>query len=240
MLNVQEAVSNLRDQLHKRNSKIQGKIEELRTEASKVESKINNLMQELIQYDMDDDLKGQDKTNKELGLLRARYEDLVSRIQAYEDGRGDTGFIRTELAKIFDIAITLQEQRVKELEAKTAEMDQILEDIKNLQKKIKDIDTENLILRNGQNRDQREITSLLKYIEPRQIAIGKEIRYLEAFANGESKEMLEQYLEKPKVPWQPPEQVFEYAKETHTKECLNQTPKPVVHRNLLVSEVHNV
>ena len=133
-----------------------------------------------------------------------------------------TLFIRGRLPEIFEVAGKEEQKRVDETKVKTAEVEDINQEIVILNQKQKEVDREVIILEQKQkdiiqgiaslnqrtkdlgdwqrlsnsqsNLGKKKIISLLKYLEPRKIEPGKEIAYLVAFSEGANSEYLKAFL----------------------------------------------
>jgi chromosome segregation ATPase len=203
---VGNAVSALRSEIDKRNSSIKQKITSLESEASATQATIDQLMRNLVDREMAGDIQGQEKAEKDVAMLRQVYNDLAGRVQAYQATLADPGFIRPGLKSIFELANYAQQERVQEDARKNAEIQTLEQQLLDLREKLLQLHGSARASSQQQQRDLREIASLLPLIERRPIEQDQEVPYLRAFTQGATPEMLERYLARTSPGWAPQQQ----------------------------------
>ncbi len=201
---VANAVSELRSEVDKRNSSIKAKITSLEAEAASAQASIDRLMRSLVDSELAGDVQGQEKAEKDVAKLRQVYGDLVDRIQAYRCTLTDPGFIRPGLKSIFELANYAQQERIQEDAKKNAEIQALEKQLLDLREKLLQMHGSARSSSHELKRDQQEIASLLPLIEQRPVE--NPITYLQAFAQGATPEMLEQYLSRPEPALTPQQQ----------------------------------
>lgn len=195
MSKVKEAVDSLLGEVAKRDAKIQEKINGLQKDAAEVKNSIDGLMHELVNYDLADDEQGQAASNKKISKQRSILDDIQERIKAYKNVLNDPEIIKSQLPIIINIARQEQENRRKVMKQKTDQKLQLEADIKNLKQRLESLTAEINSLTGSP--EANDLIPLLKYIEARPIKRDSERRYLSAYLNGVTGELLEQYIEVP-------------------------------------------
>jgi len=105
-------------------------------------------------------------------------------------------FMQGKLPTIFKIVDKQERKRIRDLEAKIAEMNRANREMATLQQKVKDLDSCVQSSFENQNSNKQKVISLLSYIETREIEPGSELEYLVAFAEGAKAEYLEKFIVK--------------------------------------------
>jgi cell division septum initiation protein DivIVA len=196
-MTVGQAVADLRNEIHKRNEAIQSKIHGLEHEATSEKVQIEKLVNDLIAQEAAGDTKGQAETEKLLAQMRSRQENIKSQIEVFTASLADKGFVRPGLKEVFELANYAQEERVQEDARKNAEIQTLEQQLLDLREKLLQLHGSARASSQQQQRDLREIASLLPLIERRPIEQDQEVPYLRAFTQGARTEALEQYLSRP-------------------------------------------
>lgn len=223
---VQEVVSNLLADINKRNSKIQEKISALQDEVNNHKNSIDGLMRELVNCDLAGDEKGQEAANKKIAQLKAKLDDILSRIAAYKGASVDQSIIQAWIPKVIEVAKKESDDRYNDLDKKKEQRDKLEQEIKDKQKELDALDNEWSRLRNQS--EAKAMLPLLKYIEPRKIKFLQEESYLRAIINGHSGEFLDQYIEPPREEYGIERKVTHVGPSPEEREAARQPgPEPV-------------
>lgn len=192
---VANAVSELRFEAEKRNEQIRSTINALEREAAGGKVLIDQFMNDLVAFEMAGDEKGQSETEKKLVLLRTRQADIQDHLKAYRGTLANTSFIRPGLKKVFEVADAAQQERIQENARENAATQILEQQLLDLREKLLQLHGSARFSSHEQQRDLREIASLLALIEQRPVE--NPIAYLQSLAQGATTEMLEQYLSRP-------------------------------------------
>ena len=205
---VSTAVSELIDQAYTRETLVKQKIVKLEAQVLTEKATISQLMKNLIDAEMAED-EEQAAINKELVQHRTTYGGLEEKIRAYRESLDDKCFLRDGVVNVFEIAQSAKEQRYAESKARSEEVELINKQISELIERRDKLTLESRYIRTRDNVDEQTITSLFKYVENRPISFGDALNYLRSFADGASREELEQRFVigiKQKQAWIPPYQ----------------------------------
>ncbi|WP_407308772.1 hypothetical protein [Desulfosporosinus sp. SB140] len=236
---ISEAVNELINQIHSREASIKNKISELQAQATKEKTLISQLTRDLVTAEMAGDGKAQLDINNQLIKCKQNYDGLSDRIKGYEDALNDKGFIRLQLPGIFEVLDRGKEKLAQERQAKSKELEDILEGIKHLEEQANVLRREAQTFTYQSSSIENTVASLVKYVEPRRVERGHELDYLRLFSEGSKAEYLEAFIEKPadNRPAPIPHQTFGVVKANPFSQEIKQPSEP---RNLMMSEHHRV
>jgi len=149
---------------NQRINKINGKIEIIDSKIQKAKEQINLLEDECVNCDLDENISGKEKAEQSITSLRRDLENIEGQRSAFERLKcNDKGAI----AK----ALKVQKEAAKEVSKVTSlffgkieESKKLEEEIKIIEKKIKDIGCEIEILRREPNSIADEVIKIEKYI----------------------------------------------------------------------------
>lgn len=194
MSKLQEVVNDLLEQMQKRNNKIQQKIRDYENQESKVNGTIDDLVRKLIEYDLADDVAGQEDTNKKITQQKELLDDIHAKISAYKDAINDPEIVKSKMPDIITLAKKERVNRNQATEQKRTQKQKFEKDMETLKQQIESIDKEIHLLVESQ--ETKVLVPLLKYIEERPIKYNGEKGYLACLISGET-DKLDQYIEVP-------------------------------------------
>ncbi len=225
MENLKSRVDSLISQVNSINLKITEKVKSLEIKAQGLKSNIDVLMQDLVRYDLNEDVKAQNKTDEKISKLRLEHNEIMAKIEAYKQASSGKDLIINELPGLFDtLKKQLNDRNTEDLNNHN-EVERINQEILLLQNKKKVLMDQMQLSSYRDSVDRREISRLIPYLEPRPVEKNSEENYLRALVNGADSKALEMYLVKPRdtkpnIPYQgiPKMTTREISKQTRPKE----------------------
>jgi len=194
MLKLKNAVNELLGEVQEKKGKIQQKIEECKAAEAKAKNDLDALYRELVEYELRNDTKNQEDINRKIAKQNEILNDVQAKINAYSNTFNEPIDIPSRIPELVSLAKEERENRVKAINAKTEQKNQLQEESKNINQQLETIGNE---LRNLEAvKEVDALRPLLKYIEERPIKHGFEDRYLNAYVYGEPNDR-EQYIEEP-------------------------------------------
>lgn len=203
---VNEKVNLLLNENESRVSKIKDSINDIEVKIGEFESQITDLMDNYVSLELEGNVTALKEVDKSINSTRIEIESLKGKKEAYLRLINDDRHIQKDIPKILELARGYRKERLKQLEKKRAEKEKLKENMQGIKKNIENIEREINDL--GTRKEVRIIKPLLKYIEHREVE--EEESYLDALLDNETKEQLESYLKKDKVPWAGPRSTITY------------------------------
>jgi|GEM_PF-2992124 len=165
--------------------KVENQIDNLAAEKHEIDASIEALTSQLIEFELDEDAAGQEKTRKEIKKLRDRLPEITSRIEAYQRIINKGVLNEKESDKIRAAIQKEKEDRNKQINPLLTEKEKAEQQIKALERRIKEIDGQVFNIRNENDRVLSKIKRILDCIDPR----AKKIDY-----HVEQKEFIKQWI----------------------------------------------
>lgn len=224
---VNEKVNILLNENESRISKIKDSIKDVEMQIGELESKNTDLMDNYVSLELEGNVAALKEVDKSINSTRLKIESLKGKKEAYLRLINDDRHIQKEIPQILELARGYRKERLKQLEKKRTEKEGLNEQIKGIKKHIEEVERE--IYELEFKREINIIKPLLKHIEHREVE-GEE-NYLDALLDNETKEQLENYLKKVKIPWAGP-RVSINVDENKTKESLIHQQKAIEFREV--------
>jgi chromosome segregation ATPase len=182
-----QQVNEFLTQVREREQKIQDKIASLKKQDSEIKASIEEQTSNLVQYELADDLQGQEQCNKALRKLREKQIEIQELIAAYEKELGKGTHYDKDLQKIRIAAKKEWDNRVQQLAELRKERENIEEQIKRLQDKIEELRRD---IADGTDPVVRSVRSIHRYIDPRtgKLSSYDVDRFIKAWINNEDTE----------------------------------------------------
>jgi chromosome segregation ATPase len=184
---LEQQVNEFLTQVREREQKIQDKIASLKKQDSEIKASIDEFTSKLVQYELADDLQGQEQCNKALRELREKQIEAQELVAAYERELGKGTHYVKDLQKIRIAAKKEWDNRVQQLAELRKERENIEEQIKRLQDKVEELHRD---IASGVGPVVRSVSGIHRYIDPRtgKLSPYDVDRFIKAWINNEDTE----------------------------------------------------
>ncbi|MFW6026400.1 MAG: hypothetical protein ACOCRX_08655 [Candidatus Woesearchaeota archaeon] len=161
---LSEKVNEVIDNIEKKRSKIDAKIQNLTGNKEKIEKKIEISRKKMVEAELNNNKSKVEKFKKNIQEFKLELNDIDENIEAYKKAK-QTGIpdeIRIDLKKSVKLAKDKRKSEDKELRK---ERDELEEQKRNIEKRLKELEVHFKYSRN--NEELNKLTKLIKYIDKR-------------------------------------------------------------------------
>lgn len=195
---ITKDLNKLVDKVLKREEKIESAIKKEKEKKESLQTEIKELTKGIVNADISDDFSKKSELEKQLKQKRLDMADIDSMIEAYSNELNNRELSEKELDKIKDSAKKVVEERTQKVSSLSNEIDDLGLEIKKLEQEKEDKERQRSNLTSSYSRTEvAQIKKIIKYIEPRKFKYQGEENYISNWIDGETGELLDQYIEKP-------------------------------------------
>jgi len=165
-LTLDQQVKELLEAVESRRKKVAVKVGHLRKEADQLQLQVQTETSKMVDLELADDNEGANKLRNSIRVARSRIEEIESEFQGYNGQmNARSSSFAKDIEKIKSEALKAEKDRIAAMTADRAEAEKLLQQAKDLEKKIDEINSR--IRHSSDHMIVNSVRRVLDLIEPR-------------------------------------------------------------------------